>query len=154
MARFPFLFERFPGVAVRRKGVAIFVTAIAVYGVWCSFVGYAIAPAPGQLSQESRLMSDLRRRLAPLREFVSADQAFGYVTAAPGGDTANATRRYVMARYILAPAVVFDDPGRPLLIVDLPDDAALSDYVQRHDLTVLHRPVAAPGVAIAARESS
>lgn len=154
MAPFPSFLGRPRFAHIRRKCAAFLVVAIALYGVWRSFMGYAVAPDPGKLSQESRLMSDLERRLAPLRAFVSADQTFGYVTAVPERDALNATRRYVMARYVLAPAVVFDDPDRPLLIVDLPDDAALDAYVQRHDLTVLYQPVAAsPGVAIAAWET-
>lgn len=152
MARIPFFSRRCPADETRRKGAAFFVMTIAVYGVWCSFVGYAAAPDPGTLSQESLLMADLERRLAPLRDSLSAGQAVGYVTAGPGGDTADVTRRYVMARYILAPAVVFDDPLRTPLVVDLSDDTALDAYVRGHGLTIVYRPAdAPPGVAIAAR---
>ena len=143
-----------PRVAkIHRKCASLLVLVIVLYGVWHSFMGYAVAPDPEVLSQESRLMNELEQRLAPLRDSLSADQTFGYVTAVSEHDALSATYRYPMARYILAPTVIFDDPDRRLLIVDLPDAATLDAYVKRHDLTVLDQPVAtSPGLAIAAQD--
>lgn len=134
------------GRRVRRLAFALLVLLTAAQGVWMAFTAMASVPLS---VDEPPLTSRLIERFQPARAALAGLERAGYLDREEGGSPPADHIAFCLARLAVAPTWLIPSADEPVVLTNLPDDAAVDRLVARGEFRLRQRIGA--GVAVLER---